>query len=220
MSSWAGKCVRIDGPCSVTTISSSIRAADTPSLAGQYVSSANTMPACSSIGSRRLLSRLMTGRSCNPSEAVAKLQTKGVHLAGETKVSRRGPRERNLVRADTGLDELDRQIHPRSSLGVGLALWRRRTPDRHRAVVARAIAVVGVNDVKECLVPGANDSIGEVVGMGIAPFARDRVDGLHLIRTHLVESLVRERDDLILAYSRLQCFKDVLVDAVDHGGGL
>ncbi len=44
MSSWAGNCVKMAGPSRVTTISSSIRAAETPSVAGQYVSSAKTMP--------------------------------------------------------------------------------------------------------------------------------------------------------------------------------
>src|SRR5438477_3451948 len=65
-SSSAGNSVMICAPPGVTMTSSSIRAADVPSVAGQYVSTANIIPACSSIGSSNELSRLMIGRSCRP----------------------------------------------------------------------------------------------------------------------------------------------------------
>ena len=50
-------------PSAVTTTSSSIRAADQPSLAGQYVSSANTMPSSSTSGWSSDTSRLKMGFS-------------------------------------------------------------------------------------------------------------------------------------------------------------
>ena len=43
-----------------------MRAAETPSVAGQNVSTANTIPALSSYGSFSELSREMSGRSCSP----------------------------------------------------------------------------------------------------------------------------------------------------------
>src|SRR3954466_13371263 len=49
-------------PCGVRMTSSSMRAAETPSVAGQYVSTANTMPALSSIGSPRGGARRKEGR--------------------------------------------------------------------------------------------------------------------------------------------------------------
>src|SRR5262245_38388344 len=66
-SSSAGKSVMIWAPFGVTITSSSMRAAETPSAAGQYVSTAKTMPARSSMGSSSEFSREMIGRSWRPS---------------------------------------------------------------------------------------------------------------------------------------------------------
>src|SRR3954464_13028129 len=65
-SSCAGKSVMILAPLGVSTTSSSMRAADTPSVAGQNVSTANTIPAFNSYGSLSELSRDPGGRSCRP----------------------------------------------------------------------------------------------------------------------------------------------------------
>src|ERR1035441_9591181 len=93
------------------------------------------------------------------SEPVAELQTEGRHLVGEAKVRRGGPREGDLVGTDAGLHQVDSRVHPLAGPGVGIALGRGGTADRHRAVVAGPIAVVGVNDVKERLLAGANDAV-------------------------------------------------------------
>jgi len=77
-----------------------------------------------------------------------------------------------------------------------------------------------VDDVEERLVAGADQPVGEVVRVRVAALPGDRVDGLDLVRAHLVEPLVGERDDLILPDAGLQRLGDVLVDAVDHGGRL
>src|SRR5581483_9511725 len=60
-SSSAGKRVRICGPSAVTSTSSSMRAAERPSLAGQQVSSANTMPSSISCGSSNECRREIIG---------------------------------------------------------------------------------------------------------------------------------------------------------------
>ena len=68
--------------------------------------------------------------------------------------------------------------------------------------------------------PGPDQPVGEVVRVRVAPLARDRVDRLDLVRPHLVEPLAGEPDDLVLPDAGLEHVDDVLVDAVDHGGGL
>ena len=52
-----------------------------------------------------------------------------------------------------------------------------------------------------------------------AALAGDGVDGLHAVRAHLVEALVGQRHDLVLAHAGLERLVDVLVDAVAHGRG-
>ena len=68
--------------------------------------------------------------------------------------------------------------------------------------------------------PGPDQPVGEVVRVRVAPLARDRVDRLDLVRAHLVEPLVGQRHDLVLADAGLEGLDDVLVDAVDHRRGL
>ena len=92
-------------------------------------------------------------------------------------------------------------IHSRACfIGVVLALGR--AADSEGAVVAGPVAVEGVDDVEEGLVAGPDDAVGEVVRVRVASLARDRVDRLHLVTAELVQSLVRERDDLVLADAR------------------
>ena len=110
----------------------------------------------------------------------------------------------------------DSGVHPLAGLRVGIALGRGRAADRERAVIAGAIAVEGVDDVEEGLVAGPDDPVGEVVRVRVAALAGDRVDRLDLIRPQLVEPLVGQRDDLVLADPGLEHVHDVLVDTVDH----
>jgi len=49
-----------------------------------------------------------------------------------------------------------------------------------------------------------------------AALAGDRVDCLDVVAAHLVETLVGQRHDLVLARARLEGLEDVLVDAVHH----
>src|SRR5262249_44311034 len=72
------------------------------------------------------------------------------------------------------------------------------------------------DDVEERLVTRPDDAVGEVVRVGAAALARDRVDGFHVVRAHFVEPLVGQRDDLVLARARLERLEDVLVDAIHH----
>ena len=56
--------------------------------------------------------------------------------------------------------------------------------------------------------------------MRVAALARDRVDRLHVVRAHLVEHLVGQRDDVVLAHAGFQLFVDHVIDAIDHAGRL
>src|ERR1035437_4496662 len=153
-------------------------------------------------------------------EAMAELQTEGRHLVGEAKLSCGGTGFGDHVGASTGADQIDGLIHPLACLGVGVALRAGRTADGQGPVVTRAVTVERTDDVKECLVAGTDNSVGEVVRVRVAPLTRDCVNCLDLVGTHLVESLVGERDDLVLTNTGLEGFEDVLIDTVDHCRGL
>src|SRR3954468_18227712 len=141
-------------PCGVRMTSSSMRAAETPSVAGQYVSTANTMPALSSIGSRRHRRRAGRGRPWGASgrarderalvqakaEAMAEVQAERGHLALEADVLRGRQGARDLVARHARAKQLDRLVHPFARLLVRRALRRGGAADVERAVVARAIA--------------------------------------------------------------------------------
>src|SRR5207244_5185971 len=76
----------------------------------------------------------------------------------------------------------------------------RRSSDLvERSVVAGAVAVVGLDDVEEGLVAGPDQPIREHVRMRAAALARHGVDGLDVVRAHVVQLLVRDRHDLVLA---------------------
>src|SRR5690606_21813269 len=78
-------------------------------------------------------------------EAVAELQPEALHLAREAELLRLRPALRDLVGADARLDRRDRRIDPLAGLLVRVALRVVSTPDVDRAVVARAVAHVGLD---------------------------------------------------------------------------
>ena len=55
--------------------------------------------------------------------------------------------------------------------------------------------------------------------MRAAALTRYRVDRLDVVGAHVIELLVRDGDDLILADSGFEYLIDRLVDAIDQGGG-
>ena len=170
------------GPSSVTTTSSSIRAAEKPSR-GRAVGLQREDHA--DLELHRLLHRVQPGDDrplVQPEpEAVRELQAERLHLAAEAEVLGLGQQRGDLVGADAGLDAVDPAVHPLARLRVGVALRRGRAADREGAVVAGPVAVEGVDDVEERLVAGADEPVGEVVRVRVAPLAGDRVDRLDLV---------------------------------------
>ena len=73
----------------------------------------------------------------------------------------------------------------------------RRVTDRERAVVARAIAHVGMQNVEVDGIAGAQHAIGKYVRMRIAALARNRVDGFDIFRAEIVENLADEADRFV-----------------------
>src|SRR4051794_21692832 len=153
-------------------------------------------------------------------EPVGELQPERLHLAAEAELLGLRQQRGDLVGAHADADTRDPAVHPLPGLGVGVALGRGRAADREGAVVAGPVAVEGVDDVEERLVAWPDQPVGEVVRVRVAPLAGDGVDRLDLVRPHLVEALVGEGDDLVLADAGLQPLDDPLVDPVDHRDGL
>ena len=76
-----------------------------------------------------------------------------------------------------------------SRLDVGIDLRRRRFADVEGPVIAGAIALIALQDVKERLIAGAEHAVGEVMRMRVAALARNGVDRFHIVRAPLVEEL-------------------------------
>lgn len=94
---------------------------------------------------------------------VAKLQTERGELVGEAVFFRLGPQFGDLIRRHAGLDRRDRSINPFARLDVGVALRGRRPADVERSIVTGPVSLEGMDHVEECLVAGAEQTIGKVV---------------------------------------------------------
>src|SRR5262245_19771666 len=95
-------------------------------------------------------------------------------------------------------------------------LGRGGAADRERAVVARLVAHVGLDDVEVGLIARPDDAVREVVRVRTATLSRDGIDRFDAVRTHFVEPARRPRDDLVLPHARLERFVDILISAVTH----
>ena len=179
------------------------------------------MPTWSSTGSFIELSREMIGRSCRPSPRPCAncRPNASISLPKPNSSAFGSSAATSSVPTPARIPSMPRSIHSRAC-SYAARCGAVDAADRERAVVAGPVAVVGVDDVEEGLVAGPDQPVGEVVRVRVAPLPRDRVDRLDLVRAHLVEPLVGERHDLVLADARLERLDDVLVDPVHHRHGL
>src|SRR2546423_10586900 len=145
------------------------------------------------------------------SEPVAELQPERFHLTVEAEVLRLWPGFGDEIGGQSRLDHVDPGIDPLASLLVGVALALRRPAHVEGPVVAGAVAVVGLGDVEEWLVTRADQAIRKDVRMRAAALTRYRVDRLDVVGAHVIELLVRDGDDLILADSGFEYLIDRLV---------
>src|SRR5579885_2868718 len=144
----------ISCPVSVTTISSSIRAALHPSVEGQNVSSANTMPGLISQGWSNDTSRLITG-----------------FFVGEAEFLRLGPHGRDLGGGAAGADQLNRGIQIFAAALIRVVHRVRSVADREAAVIAGAISHVRVKDIVVDGIAGAQHTVGKYVRVRVAALA-------------------------------------------------
>ena len=178
------------------------------------------MPSLISSGCSSETRRLNTGFSqIDSPDPVTELQREGGLLVGEAELLRRRPDRCDVAGRGPGPDQVDGRVEQVATALVGVDERPRRTRDRKRAVVARAVAHVAVQDVEVRRVAGAQRAVGEHVGVGAAALAGDGVDALHELRAHLVEHLVDERDAVVLAKARAHRPVELLVGAVDHRAG-
>ena len=77
-----------------------------------------------------------------------------------------------------------------------------------------------MQNIKEGLIAGPEIPVGKVVRMRVAPFTGYGVDRLYVVRTHFVQHLVRQGDDIVFTNAWLQVFVNHVINAVDHAGGL
>src|SRR5579883_3111380 len=111
-------------------------------------------------------------------ETMAEVQTERRHLGLKADLGCFGELLGRFIRAHTGLQHLDRVIHPLSRFLVRFALRTGRAANGKRAVIACSIADERMDDVEICLIPWTNQAIREVMRMRAAPFAGNRVDSL------------------------------------------
>src|SRR5688500_4120453 len=107
------------------------------------------------------------------SQTMAKVETKGSHLAFEADVLAAREGLCHLVRGHPGLEHGNSGIHPLACLSVGVDLGRRGTAHGEGTVVAGAVASVGLDNIKIRLITWPNDAIGKVVRVRTAALAGD-----------------------------------------------
>jgi len=83
------------------------------------------------------------------------------------------------------------------------------------AVVTGSVSHVRLNDVEKCLVARPIHAVRKVVWMRRATLTGDRINGLNVIRTIVIEKLVRHCDHFVFAHTWLKLVGDFLVGAVD-----
>ena len=149
-------------------------------------------------------------------DAVAELKRERGLLVGEAELLRLGPDADHLAGGGAGLDQGDGRVEVIAATLVGLDERLGGPRHRERAVVARAVAHVAVQDVEVRRVARAQRPVGVDVGMGVAALARDRVDPLDELRPHVVEDLIDQADALVLAHPGPHGAVELLVGGVDH----
>src|SRR5262245_22903021 len=106
-------------------------------------------------------------------DAVAVLEAEARLLVGEAELLGPRPGGHDVGRRDAGLDHRDGDVQQLPAALVGVHHGVGGAAHREGAVVAGAVAHVGVEDVEVGGVPRAQHPVGEDVGVGVAALAGD-----------------------------------------------
>ena len=151
---------------------------------------------------------------------MAHLQRERRFFARKPELLRFGPYRGNLCGRPSRPHQLDRRVEIVAAPLVGVVHRVGRGADRETAVVARAIAHVGVEDVVVHRIAGPEHPVREHVRVRAAAFAGDGVHAFHVLRSEVVEPFGDEPDRFVLAHARLHRFVEVVVRRVDHRRGV
>ena len=116
-------------------------------------------------------------------------RAKAASSLGKPNSSAFGPDLHHVRRRRAGADQRDGGVEIVPAALVGVDLGVRGAADRERAVVARSIADIGVQDVEVRGVAGPQNPIGEDMRVRVAALARDRVDALDVLGAQVVQDL-------------------------------
>ena len=153
-------------------------------------------------------------------DAVPELERERRLLVGEPELLGLRPHARDLAGGGAGPDQRDRRVQVVAAAPVGVDERLRSAGHRERTVVAGAVAHEAVQDVEVGRIARPQRTIAVHVRVGVTALARDRVDALHELRSHVVEHLVDQAHALVLAHPGLHGAVELLVGRVHHRAGL
>src|SRR5580700_1072119 len=152
------------------------------------------------------------------SDAVAILQRETGFFIGEAEFFSLRPDRGDLRRGAAGTHQFDRGIEIFAATFVSIHHRVRSIAHGEAAVIARAIAHVGMQNVVVDGVARPQHAIGKHMRMRIAAFARNRIHRFNIFRAEIVEHLTDEADRYVLAQARLHGAIKLVVSGVDHHG--
>src|SRR5215469_828594 len=112
------------------------------------------------------------------------LQRECCLFIGEAESLGLGPKLDDVGRRDAGPYGMYRGIQDLTAVFVGVNHGLRSDADGKGAVVAGAVAVIAMQDIKVGWISLANCSITENMWMRAASLSRDRIYSLNLLRAH------------------------------------
>ena len=110
--------------------------------------------------------------------SVTELQRERGLFVGKPEFGCGGPQRRDLRGRHARLDHVDGNVEQLAAPFIGIDQRRRRAADRERAVVARPVPVVAVDDVEVGGIARPQRPIRIDVRVRVGPLSGDRVDAL------------------------------------------
>src|SRR5439155_4854688 len=144
-------------------------------------------------------------------DAVSVLQSEASYYDGEAEFYGIGPDGSNFRCGTAGAHELDCRVEVIAAAFVGIDHCVRTVADSEAAVIASAVAHVGMQNVVIDGVARAQHAVGKNMRMRIATLARNRVDCFHILGSEIVQDFTDQADGFVLAHSRLHSTVEFVV---------